>query len=110
MRLYVCLFSNNANGNRVFKPLFFTLNTCCIAFYFFIVSASENNKMFYKRLYGLVLLVGCSFLVTAQNTTGGITGRIQSNTGEALPGATVKLIHDPTGSAYFTQSRRKSMF
>ncbi len=66
--------------------------------------------MFYKRLLGFILSGSCSFVLPAQNTTGGITGTIQSNTGEALPGATVVLIHGPTGSSYFTQSRKKGMF
>jgi hypothetical protein len=49
-------------------------------------------------------------LVTAQITTGSINGTIRATTGEFLPGASIKMIHDPTATTYFSQTGKAGNF
>lgn len=57
-----------------------------------------------------MLLLHFSLSVTAQNTTGSIYGFIKTNTGDALAGATIKVIHEPTGTVYFSQAKKAGNF
>jgi hypothetical protein len=52
----------------------------------------------YIRLLLLCLLL--PFAALAQETGGGLTGKVQSSKGEALPGATVIAVHQPSGTRY----------
>ena len=62
--------------------------------------------MFCKIKIGfLLLLLHFSLSVTAQNYTGSIYGYIKTNTGDALAGATIKVIHESTGPVYFSQAK-----
>ena len=65
-----------------------------------------SNRLFRYLLF--VLLV--PLFVTAQNTTGGITGSVKTNTGQTLAGATIKAIHEPTHTLYFSQSSKEGIF
>ncbi len=46
----------------------------------------------------------------AQNTTGGISGVIKNMAGEAIEGANIKAIHEPSGTLYLSQSKKLGYF
>ena len=50
----------------------------------------------------LVLLMSFGLTFSQGVTTSGLSGRVVSNTGEPLPGATVASVHIPSGTKYFT--------
>ena len=54
-----------------------------------------------KRII-FILIIFLSVLGHAQVTTSAMSGIVKSNTGEALPGASVMVVHKPTGSKYFS--------
>jgi hypothetical protein len=66
--------------------------------------------MFYKKLYPYWVFLACPFFSKAQNTTGGIIGTVKAAFGEPLAGALVKIIHEPTGTQYLTQTQRNGIF
>ncbi len=47
---------------------------------------------------------------TAQTTTGSINGIVKMNTGNVLTGATIKVIHELTGTTYFSQTGKTGYF
>ncbi len=57
-----------------------------------------------------MLFLYFSLSATAQNTTAGMYGFIKTNTGDALGGATIKVIHEPTGTVYFSQAKKTGNF
>lgn len=65
--------------------------------------------MFCRRLLIICLLL-LPFMASAQNTTGSIQGTVKTATGEILTGATVKLIHEPTGTVYFSKANKQGIF
>lgn len=65
--------------------------------------------MFCRRSLIICLLL-LPFMASAQNTTGSIQGTVKTTTGEILMGATVKLIHEPTGSTYFSKTSKQGIF
>lgn len=52
----------------------------------------------YIRLFLLLLML--PFAAAAQETGGGLTGKVQSSKGETLPGVTVIALHEPSGTKY----------
>ncbi len=63
----------------------------------------------YRHLHLLFILLPFSF-TTAQTTTGSISGTIKTNTGEALVGAGIKIIHEPTATTWFSQTGKGGYF
>jgi hypothetical protein len=59
-----------------------------------------------KQILLQLTFVACfSFIATAQNTTGSLSGVVRASNNEPLIGATVTAVHEPTGSIYRTQTR-----
>lgn len=48
----------------------------------------------------IVLLLLCSFSALAQVTTSSLSGKITDTKGEAIIGATIRAVHEPTGAFY----------
>jgi hypothetical protein len=63
-----------------------------------------------KLLYSLLVLFLCPFFAGAQVTTGTMTGTIKSTDKQGLEGATITLIHNPSGTKYMTMSRKEGSF
>ncbi len=62
------------------------------------------------KLAGCITVWLISLQSMAQVTTGNITGLVKTTTGERMVGAVVKVIYEPMGSAFFTQSNRVGIF
>ena len=60
-----------------------------------------------------ILIIGCLIcmlqVVTGQVTTSGLSGRVISE-GEALAGATVLAVHQPTGTRYGTVTNLEGQY
>ncbi len=63
-----------------------------------------------KKLLLAVLAMFFTLAVTAQVTTGSISGIVKNKAGEPLVGASVKVTHLPTGSVYQTTSLKGGNF
>lgn len=67
--------------------------------------------MSFKKILPLfVILMSVCFLAGAQVTTSSISGFVKNNKGEALPGASIKVTHVPTGTVYATSARTGGRF
>lgn len=58
----------------------------------------------------LVLLMSFGLTYSQGVTTSGLSGRVVSNTGEPLPGATVASVHIPSGTKYFTVTNNEGRY
>lgn len=65
-----------------------------------------SKKLLHFALAMLLLPV----LTFAQNTTGNISGSVKADNGEVLVGATINVLHVPTGTVYNVQSRKTGLF
>ena len=65
-----------------------------------------SKKLLHFTLAVLLLPV----LTFAQNTTGNISGSVKADNGEVLVGATITVLHVPTGTVYNAQSRKSGLF
>src|ERR1700744_1862715 len=54
----------------------------------------------------LMVVLGSSVPSSAQETSGALQGRVLLNDKEPLPGATVVVIHQPSGTRYTTTTSR----
>lgn len=66
-----------------------------------------SSKKLLHFIVGMLLLPVLTF---AQNTTGSLTGSVKADNGEVLVGATVSVLHVPTGTVYKVQSRKSGAF
>lgn len=67
--------------------------------------------MHLKRILPLLIAItALPFLIMAQVTSGSLTGFVRNDKGEALAGATVTVLHVPTGSNYVTVSRSNGQY
>jgi len=65
------------------------------------------NQRLVHLLLAVLVLPAIAF---AQNTTSSINGTAKTSTGEALIGATITAIHEPTGTIYKVQTRAGGRF
>ncbi len=63
-----------------------------------------------KLLHFAVAMLLLPVLTFAQNTTGNISGSVKADNGEVLVGATITVLHVPTGTVYNAQSRKSGLF
>ena len=63
-----------------------------------------------KLLHFAVAMLLLPVLTFAQNTTGNISGSVKADNGEVLVGATISVLHVPTGSVYSAQTRKSGLF
>ena len=63
-----------------------------------------------KILPLLIALFAIPSLVNAQVTTSSISGSVKQSNGDALTGATITAIHQPSGSKYVTVSKKGGTF
>lgn len=63
--------------------------------------------MHLKKILPLLIAVfAIPSILNAQVTTSSISGTVKQSNGEALAGATITAIHQPTGSKYVTVSKK----
>ena len=63
-----------------------------------------------KKLFMLLAFLLTSFVMFAQVTTSGLSGKISGKDNLLLPGATVTAVHTPTGTKYVTISNTNGQF
>ena len=66
-----------------------------------------NGKIFFLCCTTVFLF---SLSAATQNTTGSMGGIIKTNNGQKLAGATIKALHEPTGTMFFSQATRAGIF
>ncbi len=72
---------------------------------------SKNETiMILKRFLPLFITIAFPFLVNAQVTTGSINGSVKDNKGGELPGATIEVLHVPSGSISRATSGKNGIF
>ena len=59
-----------------------------------------------KLLHFTIAMLLLPVLTFAQNTTGSISGSVKADNGEVLVGATISVLHIPTGTVYNAQTRK----
>jgi len=64
----------------------------------------------FRKLLLVSMTVLISFVSAAQVTTGSISGTVKQTGGEALVGATITVVHKPSGSKYQTISNKGGTF
>ena len=63
-----------------------------------------------KLLHFTIAMLLLPVLTFAQNTTGSISGSVKADNGEVLVGATISVLHIPTGTVYNAQTRKTGLF
>jgi len=69
-----------------------------------------NKKRMKKTILSLLLMLAVGFSGFAQVTTSTISGIVKSEKGEALPGATIQVVHVPTGTKYGTSTNQSGRY
>ena len=63
-----------------------------------------------KFKLAIIFVLGLMFQVSAQVTTASFTGKVKDKKGEEIPGATVFLVHEPTGTKYGASTQMNGNF
>lgn len=63
-----------------------------------------------KKIIRLVIVLFFPFALTAQVTTGSINGSVKDSKGGELPGATIEVLHVPSGSVSRATSGKNGIF
>ena len=63
-----------------------------------------------KLLHFTIAMLLLPVLTFAQNTTGSISGSVKADNGEVLVGATISVLHIPTGTVYNAQTKKSGLF
>jgi hypothetical protein len=63
-----------------------------------------------KRFTAALLLAFICVQALAQATTGSLSGMVLAASGEKLSGAYIRLLHEPTGTAYYATSNRAGIY
>ena len=66
-----------------------------------------KTRLLLTTLIALLCITG---KVYAQETTSTLSGNVNDEKGNAIAGATITLVHEPTGATSFTQSNKKGLF
>jgi hypothetical protein len=69
-----------------------------------------NKKRMKKTILSLLLTLAIGFSGFAQVTTSTISGVVKSEKGETLPGATVQIVHIPTGTKYGASTNQSGRY
>jgi hypothetical protein len=69
-----------------------------------------NKKRMKKTILSLLLTLAIGFSGFAQVTTSTISGVVKSEKGETLPGATVQIVHVPTGTKYGASTNQSGRY
>lgn len=65
---------------------------------------ARNKKQTYMKKAIFLFLFFISALGFSQVTKSSISGTVKTNKGESMPGANVEVVHQPTGTKYFTNT------
>jgi outer membrane receptor protein involved in Fe transport len=77
----------------------------------FLCQRKKLTTMSIKKIVRLLtVLLIFPFALSAQVTTGTLSGVIKNSKGEPLPGATVTAVHTPTGSKYTTVAKNGGQY
>lgn len=98
--------------DSMFKTAFILLiKLTILSRLFSFFAASKKTIMNFKRILP-ILIAGllAPFFMKAQVTTSSITGQVKSVSGEPLVGATIGVVHEPTGTRYTAVSRDGGRF
>jgi hypothetical protein len=69
-----------------------------------------NKTRMKKTILSLLLILAVGFSGFAQVTTSTISGIVKSEKGDALPGATVQIVHVPTGTKYGASTNQSGRY
>ena len=75
------------------------------------LKVKKLTTMLYKRILPFIIaLFAIPTLINAQVTTGSINGSVKNSKGDDLPGATVEVLHVPSGSVYRASAGKSGIF
>ncbi len=69
-----------------------------------------KNIFMRKHYLSLIIALFAALSLNAQVTSGTITGSVKDNSGKALAGATVQVVHEPSGTKYKTVTTTEGIY
>jgi hypothetical protein len=83
-----------------------------VVFFLYIIIHNKQfiKKFMKKTVQFLLLFLAMSFSGFAQITTSTISGVVKDQKGGTIPGATVHLTHEPTGTNYYSVTNKSGVF
>ncbi len=79
-------------------------------FVYFFQNKLNKQKFMKKTIQFLLLFLAMSFTGFAQITTSTISGIVKDQKGETIPGATIHVTHEPTGTNYYSVTNKSGVF